>query len=201
MQAEVKHPTDPAGAPGSPGAHDVDGARVAPGARRAADRGEAAGMGEGATAARGTGGDLLTGLELGAWRGMLRAHAEVTRRLDEELRVRHGLSLGAYEVLMLVGTAPRRRLRISELSQGTLLSVSGMSRMIDRLARDGLVVREACADDRRGAEVALTTAGRARLRAARATHLGGVRAEFLERFSDDELAEMARLWERIAPGG
>lgn len=152
-------------------------------------------------AARGTGGELLTGLELAAWRGMLRAHAKVTRRLDEELRVRHGLSLGAYEVLMLVGTTPRRRLRISELSQETLLSVSGMSRMVDRLAREGLVEREACADDRRGAEVVLTPAGRARLRAARATHLGGVRAEFLERFDDGELAAMARLWERIAPGG
>ena len=153
-------------------------------------------------AERGEGGEPLTGAELRAWRGMLQAHAAVTRRLDAELRERHGLSLGAYEVLMLVGTAPRRRMRISELSQGTLLSVSGMSRMIDRLERDGLVVRELCADDRRGAEVALTTAGRGRLRAARATHLGGVRAEFLERFDDRELASLGDLWDRIeVPGG
>lgn len=157
------------------------------------DRGDGAGRGEG--------GDLLTGLELQAWRGMLRAHAGVTRRLDAALRARHGLSLGAYEVLMLVGTAPRRRMRISELSEGTLLSISGMSRMIDRLERDGLVVRASCDDDRRAAEVALTTAGRGRLRAARATHLGGVRAEFLERFDDDELALLGDLWTRIAPPG
>lgn len=150
---------------------------------------------------RGEGGDLLTPLELGAWRGMLLAHAGVTRRLDAALRVRHDLSLHAYEVLMLVGTAPRRRMRISELSEGTLLSVSGMSRMIDRLERDGLVVRAACADDRRAAEVALTTAGRGRLRAARATHLGGVRAEFLERFDVHELALLGDLWRRVAPPG
>ncbi len=153
----------------------------------------------GAAAVRGEGGDPLTVTELGAWRGMLRVHALVTRRLDEELRERHGMSLGAYEALMLVGTAPGRRMRISRLSAETLLSVSGMSRMIDRLERDGLVVREACADDRRGAEVVLTTLGRNRLRAARATHLGGVRAEFLARFSDDELEGLGAMWDRFAP--
>lgn len=151
--------------------------------------------------ARGVAGEELTGLELRAWRGMLRAHAEVTRRLDAELRERHGLSLTGYEVLMLVGASPRRRLRISELSQGALLSVSGMSRMVDRLERDGLVVRESCADDRRGAEVALTAAGRGRLRAARATHLAGIRSEFLLRFDDDELSLLGAFWDRVAPPG
>lgn len=148
---------------------------------------------------RGTGGDPLTDLELRAWRGMLRAHAGVTRRLDADLRERHGLSLTAYEALMLIGTSPRRRLRISELSEGALLSVSGMSRMVDRLERDGLVVRESCSDDRRGAEVALTTMGRGRLRAARASHLAGVRAEFLDHFGDDELQRLGGYWERLVP--
>lgn len=152
-------------------------------------------------ARRGEDGEPLTDLELRAWRGMLRAHAGVTRRLDAELHERHGMSLTSYEVLMLLGGAPRGRMRVSELSGATLLSVSGMSRMIDRLGREGLVVREACADDRRGAEVVLTAAGRARLRAARATHLTGVRAEFLSRFSDEELATLGGAWDRIAPPG
>ena len=63
-----------------------------------------------------------------------------------------------------------------------------MSRMIDRLERDGLVRREACEEDGRGAEVALTDAGRELLAAARASHLRAVRAGFLEHFDDDELA-------------
>jgi DNA-binding MarR family transcriptional regulator len=153
----------------------------------------------GAPAGRGVGGDALTDLELRAWRGMLRAHAGITRRLDADLHERHGMSLTSYEALMLLGAAPRGRMRVSELSGATLLSVSGMSRMIDRLGRDGLVMREACADDRRGAEVVLTAAGRERLRAARATHLAGVRAEFLSRFSDEELAILGGAWDRIAP--
>lgn len=154
-----------------------------------------------AAAPRGADGDPLTALELGAWRGLLRAHAGLVQRLDADLRARHGISVTSYEVLMLLGAAGRRRLRISELSKATLLSVSGMSRMVDRLAREGLVVRETCEDDGRGAEVALTPSGRGRLRAARASHLAGVRREFLARFSDDELAAMQGFWSRLDEDG
>jgi DNA-binding MarR family transcriptional regulator len=150
---------------------------------------------------RGADGAPLTPLELGAWRGMLAAHAALVRRLDADLRARHGLSVTSYEVLMLLGEAPRGRLRVSGLSAATLLSVSGMSRMVDRLVREGLVVKEACEDDGRGAEVALTPSGRGRLRAARASHLAGVRREFLSRFSDDELHDMGGFWDRVEPAG
>jgi DNA-binding MarR family transcriptional regulator len=147
--------------------------------------------------ARGDEGGRLAPLELAAWRGLLRAHADLTREMDAELRGRHGITLSAYEVLMLVGDAPRRRLRVSALSAATLLSVSGVSRLVDRLARDGLVVKEACEDDGRGAEVALTPMGRGRLRAARASHLADVRRRFLSRFADFELEEMAGFWSRL----
>ena len=154
-----------------------------------------------AAAARGADGERLTPLELAAWRGMLRAHAGLTREMDAELRERHGLTLSAYELLMLVGDAPRRRLRVSELSAATLLTVSGVSRLVDRLVRDGLVLKEACEEDGRGAEVVLTPTGRGRLRAARASHLADVRRRFLMRFDDDELAQMAGYWRRLGAEG
>src|SRR5262245_1797572 len=132
---------------------------------------------------------------------MLRVHARLTRDMDAEMRARHGISLSAYEVLMLLGDAPRRRMRVSELSAASLLSVSGVSRLVDRLVREGLVVKEACEEDGRGAEAVLTTMGRGRLRAARASHLADVRRRFLAGFSDDELREMAALWERLGADG
>ena len=150
--------------------------------------------------ARGADGEPLTPLELDAWRGMLAVHAAVVGRLDADLRDRHGLSVTSYEVLMLLGDAPRGRRRVSELSAATLLSVSGMSRMVDRLAREGLVVKESCEDDGRGAEVALTPSGRGRLRAARASHLAGVRREFLSRLDDAALRALGRAWAAIEPG-
>jgi DNA-binding MarR family transcriptional regulator len=148
-------------------------------------------------ATRGEGGELLTPAELAAWRGLLRVHASVVARLDDELRRAHAMSLTTYEALMLLGEAPGRRLRVSELSSATLLSVSGMSRMVDRLEREGLVERRACETDGRGAEVVLTDEGRERLRAARATHLAGVRNAFLSRIDDDDLRALARAWERV----
>ncbi len=119
---------------------------------------------------------------------MLRVHALLTREMDADLRARHGISLSAYELLMLLADAPGRRMRVSELAGATLLSVSGISRLVDRLVREGLVVKESCDEDGRGAEVALTTMGRGRVRAARASHLADVRGRFLSRFDDDELA-------------
>ena len=151
--------------------------------------------------ARGVEGEALAPLELAAWRGMLRAHADLTREMDAELRARHGITLSAYELLMLLGEAPRRRLRVSELSAATLLTLSGVSRMVDRLARAGLVEREACEEDGRGAEVALTPMGRGRLRAARASHLADVRLRFLSRFGYDELEAMAGFWRRLGADG
>jgi DNA-binding MarR family transcriptional regulator len=151
----------------------------------------------GGATARGAEGERLTPLELGAWRGLLRAHARLTREMDADLRERHGLSLSAYEILMLLSDAPRRRMRVSELSAATLLSVSGVSRLVDRLVRDGLAAKEACEADGRGAEVVLTAMGRGRVRAARASHLADVRRRFLSRFSDAELRELVTLWGRL----
>jgi DNA-binding MarR family transcriptional regulator len=130
---------------------------------------------------------------------MLRAH-RLVRQLDAELRARHGISLTAYSADALAD-APRGRMRVSALSSATLLSVSGVSRMIDRLAREGLVAKEACEEDGRGAEVALTHMGRGRVRAARASHLADVRAYFLSRLSDEELAALADVGSGRRRGG
>jgi DNA-binding MarR family transcriptional regulator len=78
-----------------------------------------------------------------------------------------------------------------------ILSRSGLTRLIDRLEREGLVERRSCAQDARGAYAVLTDRGRERLRSARATHLAGVRALFLERFSQAELELLGDLWDRI----
>ena len=138
--------------------------------------------------------------ELAAWRGFLRVHAALVRELDREVDAAHGLPLTHYEVLLHLEAAPENRMRMSELASSVLLSQSGITRLVDRLERDGLVVREACASDRRGLLARLTGEGRRRLAEARPTHLAGVRARFLERLSDDDLRELAEMWERIRPG-
>jgi DNA-binding MarR family transcriptional regulator len=141
----------------------------------------------------------LTERDLGACRGFHRVHEALVRELDRELEEAHGLPLTHYEVLLHLGNAPGCRLRMSDLAQSVLLSQSGVTRLVDRLEAAGLVARSPCAEDRRVLYAQLTDAGRARLETARPTHLAGVRARFLSRFDDDELALLAGAWERLQP--
>lgn len=138
--------------------------------------------------------------ELRAWRGMLRAHAALTKALDADLESAHALPLSSYEVLLYLSDAEGGRLRMRDLAASVILSRSGLTRLADRLEREGLIRRESCSDDARGAFAVLTPAGAERLAVARATHLAGVRSLFLAHFSEAELDALGDAWERVVPG-
>ena len=142
----------------------------------------------------------LDPVQLGAWRGMLRIHAALVRELDAELEAAHDLPLSSYDVLIYLQSAPDKRLRMAELADSVLLSRSGVTRLVDRLEREGLIVRDTCTSDGRGCFAVLTDAGEEMLARARPTHLAGVRERFLKHFDDDELATLAGYWERVHPG-
>ena len=141
--------------------------------------------------------NLLSPTELAAWRGFLEAHSLLITKLDEELIRDHGLPLTSYEVLMYLADANEERLRMSELAERLLLSRSGLTRLVDRLERQGLVERRRCDDDGRGLFAVLTREGRSRLEAARPAHLAGVRRHFLSRIGSEELATLASVWARL----
>jgi DNA-binding MarR family transcriptional regulator len=142
---------------------------------------------------------------LAPWRAFLEAHARVTRRLDEELRAEHDLSLAEYEALLTIAEAQDRRIRMRQLADRVVLSKSGVTRLIDRLVLDGLVERHACLSDARGAEAVLTTAGLDRLRHASRTHLRGISEHFLDVLDPQELPTIERTMHAVAdracPGG
>lgn len=139
----------------------------------------------------------LSHVEMDAWRSFLRAHAKVTRVLDAELSAECGLSLGTYEVLIHLNEAQDRRLRMTELADRVLLSRSGLTRLVDRMEREGLLRRESCPSDLRGTNAVLTDEGYERLRAAAPTHLRGVREHVVDRLTEDELATLAEALGRL----
>ena len=138
------------------------------------------------------------------WRAFLQAHARITRRLDEELRAEHDLSLAEYDALITIADAPDRRIRMRHLADRVILSKSGVTRLIDRLVLDGLVQRDACLSDARGAEAVLTPAGLERLRRASRTPLRGIDEHFLAALEPDDLPAIRRsmraVAERAGPG-
>jgi DNA-binding MarR family transcriptional regulator len=144
-------------------------------------------------------GEELSAPELAAWRGLLRVHAALVKALDAELIAEHDLPLSSYEVLIALQAAPGRRCRMAELADRVLLSRSGMTRLVDRLEREGLLERDTCTSDGRGCFAVLTEAGEELLARARPTHLDGVRERFLRHFEGAELDAMSAWWERIVP--
>ena len=134
---------------------------------------------------------------LEAWRAFLFAHAQVRRQLERELQAEQSMSLGEYEVLLLLAYAGDRQLRMSELADLMVLSRSGATRLVDRLEAAGLVQRVMCDTDRRGQWAQLTSAGYERLRGASPTHLRGIAEHFLDRIPPEELAALHATLRRV----
>jgi DNA-binding MarR family transcriptional regulator len=133
-----------------------------------------------------------------AWTAFLNAQASLLRQLEAELIENEDMTLAEFDVLIQLGMAPDRRLRMTELSEKVRLSHSGVTRLVDRLAQAGLVKRTRCDSDRRGTFATLTGAGKARLRRAQPVHLRGVREHFGKRLTTAQLAAVAEALEPLA---
>src|SRR2546429_1521493 len=141
----------------------------------------------------------LEGPALEAWRSYLQSHASILRALDAELVADQGMTTRDYEVLLYLAQAPERRLPMSALAANTMLTRSGITRLVDGLVSEGLIERVACDSDARVSYAELTDAGYRRLREAGCTHVAGIRRLFLQRYSDAEIEQLASLLSRL-PG-
>jgi DNA-binding MarR family transcriptional regulator len=136
--------------------------------------------------------------ELRAWQALLHAHHDVTTALDAELRAEHGLSMATYDVLLRLARSPNRSLKMSDLATRVMLSPSGLTRAIDRLVDQRLVMRSRSPEDARVMLVTLTEKGRRLVRRAAGSHLRGIRQHFTGRLTQRQLREVAAALEVIA---
>jgi DNA-binding MarR family transcriptional regulator len=139
----------------------------------------------------------LSALELESWGGLLRTHTVVWRELERRLVKSHGMSISTYDVLLRLAWAGSDGLRMSELAKQVLMTTGGLTRLADRLERDGLLVRSRSDDDLRGYVARITPAGRKALARANRQHLQDVRELFLDHVTQEELAVLAKVWRRV----
>ena len=142
--------------------------------------------------------ERLSELELRAWQALLHAQHDVVTVLDAELRDRHGITFSEYDVLLRLARAPERALTMTDLAERVMLSPSGTTRLVDRLARRKLIRRRPAPEDGRFALATLTPAGLRLVRSAAGTHLRGIREHFSGRLSRRELEQVASALEAIA---
>src|SRR5689334_24900198 len=121
----------------------------------------------------------------------------VVQALDDALRTHHRLSVSEFDVLITLYNAPGHRLGMTELAQRVMLSPSGLTHLVTRLERDGLVARAVDDGDRRKFFTLLTDAGNERLREARPTHNDVVPRELLTHLSDTPRRSPARMGRAI----
>jgi MarR family 2-MHQ and catechol resistance regulon transcriptional repressor len=130
--------------------------------------------------------ELLADSRLTAVGLLMEAHEGLTAKFSSRFRS-HALSETEFEVLLRLARTPGRRLRMSDLSAQTSLSTSGITRVVDRLEREGLVVRESCEDDRRGTLARITETGGQRIATVLPGHLDDVEQWFTGRLDPVQL--------------
>ena len=132
-----------------------------------------------------------------AWRHFVEAHGYVVALMADDLETERRLPIAWYQVLLLLNETPERRMAMSELNELVTLSQPGVSRLVDRMERAGLVRRERSNEDRRSVTAAITADGMEELAKAAPIHRDGILRWFSDSLSDREAAVLARALGRI----
>jgi DNA-binding MarR family transcriptional regulator len=138
--------------------------------------------------------------ELSAWLNLIQSYEAVAAGLEGTLERANGLSLPEHEVLVRLSEAPEGRLRMLDLTNLVLLSKSGVTRLIDRMEREGLVGRQACQTDRRVVYAAITPKGRTVLQEATPAFLAGIEQHFARHLSEADVRTLRRVLRKLLVG-
>ncbi len=124
---------------------------------------------------------------------LLEAHAALMSRIGGDCKDDLKVPVNWFEVLLRLARSPGERLRMSELANQVALSASGLTRLIDRVEEAGMVKREACPNDRRGAYAVLTEAGRRVVSRALPTHIESIERHLVRPIGADGVETLVAL--------
>lgn len=140
-----------------------------------------------ADASPGAGARWLTEEEQAAWRAYITASTMVHRQLNADMLAAHDLSMDDYGILAMLSEAEHDRLRFGELAEVLRVPKAHITYRFRRLEKQGLVRREPCPTDARGAFAVLTVEGRTRIEQAAPTHVESVRSTLLDHLTEEQL--------------
>jgi DNA-binding MarR family transcriptional regulator len=132
-----------------------------------------------------------------AWRGYLAMQARLQARLNQQLQADSGMSLADFDVLVALTDRPGVRMRVLELAEALQWEKSRLSHHLARMERRGLIQRQDCPDDARGAFVALTDEGRRAIERAAPAHVETVRTLVFDGLEPDQIDTLADIAEVV----
>lgn len=131
------------------------------------------------------------------WRAFLTAHATVISRIEDDLNEAGALPLSWYDVLLALYEGPERMLRMHELASAILVTRGGLTRLVARIEKAGLLRRERDPADGRGLYAVLTDEGVQALRTTWPVYAGGIAKHFGQHLTDEEVGVLERAFSRI----
>ncbi len=139
----------------------------------------------------------LTEKQLKMWVTMLRANSKINRRLAADMLAENGMPIVWFDVLVQLFHAPNQMLRMNELADQVIMSGSGLTRLIDRMIKEGLVNRTTCASDRRVVHVMITELGRLRISEVLPAHQKRVYEYFIQHLKPEEIETIQHACQRV----
>lgn len=142
----------------------------------------------------------LTDAENTAWHRLLRIHKILLNQMEQALKQANLPELSWYDVLWALEESPRHQLRLHELADRLVLQRSNLTRLIDRMVKAGLVTRESCERDRRGAFAILTAEGLVMRRAMWQVYSQSIYSHFGQRLSDEQVSSLNQAFDELSKG-
>jgi DNA-binding MarR family transcriptional regulator len=125
-----------------------------------------------------------------AWGALARTHAAVSQRLQEALAQGDYPPLPWYEVLSTVAEAHQQRMRMGDLAEALVITRGGLTKLVDRLVKAGLLERTFCETDRRVSYATLLPAGENVLAEMRPVIVGELEVAFSANLSVEQATEL-----------
>lgn len=139
----------------------------------------------------------LSEVEKKAWVSYLLSSARITRDVDRRLHEAGVVDLTIYDILLRLEEAPDRRMKMTDLADASVFSKSGITRLVDRLEKDGLIERQSCPEDRRRVHAWLTEKGLEERKRAWPVYRSAIYELFTTQMAESELASLGDILEKL----
>jgi DNA-binding MarR family transcriptional regulator len=132
-----------------------------------------------------------------SWASFLKVHARVINEIEKELVKAKVIPLTWYDILLSVNGSPGNRKRMIEIAEGVVLTKSGLSRSVDKLTEAGLIIKEACPEDKRGSYAVITEKGIQALKEAWPIYRKCIHKYFGENLDQGEITTINQAMNKI----